>query len=266
MWHVRQWWRTYIWIALVAVSLIWFVAGSRSFQNCVSSSPQNQEPKSPKEGAPYFVQVMLPLYRRCAAEYIVTNNPAINALGTVLIALFTIVLAGFARRQSETAKILQRAYLSVEAGGIAPYASPTDIKDKDWRVVAHISVRNAGNLPARNVRYHFNTEFSTDEFWSEERLATIDKKGKDSGASGPTGNNVIPPGGTMNQGGPTRYLAERGWVYVWGIVTYHDGFEPDRIIRFCHRYNLKRLKPGKDGMRRIKPKYGRHYEKGWDAT
>jgi hypothetical protein len=29
----------------------------------------------------------------------------------------------------------------------------------------------------------------------------------------------------------------KGWIYVWGIVRYDDGFSPTtRFTRFCHRY------------------------------
>jgi hypothetical protein len=72
--------------------------------------------------------------------------------------------------QTRDTRILQRAYLSVEPGGVAPYASPTATFDPDWRVVAHIRIHNAGHLPARNVSYHFNTQFSSDPHWSQERL------------------------------------------------------------------------------------------------
>jgi hypothetical protein len=193
--------------------------------------------------------------------------------GDAAVAYFTfclVVVGAFqAWGQSKETRILQRAYLSVEPGGIAPYASPDTLDDPDYRLVGHIRIRNAGHLPARKVTYHFNTAFSTDPNWTEERLSRIDERGTEGeaeGAVGPVGNNVIPPGSTMNQGGPTRLLGEKGWVYVWGIVTYNDGFVDGRIIRFCHRYNLKRFQPGKDGKRRIKPKYGRHYERGQDAT
>jgi hypothetical protein len=73
--------------------------------------------------------------------------------------------------QTRDTRILQRAYLSVEPGGVAPYASPTATFDPDWRVVALFA-----------------------------------QSGETENAVGPVGNNVIPPGSTMNQGGPTRLL------------------------------------------------------------
>jgi hypothetical protein len=218
-----------------------------------------------------------------------TDDPI--ALYTLVLSVFTgllVVVTGgltwvgarqvsltkdIANRQTRDTQILQRAYLSVEPGGVAPYASPTTTHDPDWRVVAHIRIHNAGHLPARNVNYHFNTEFSTDPHWSEERLTHIDwsedyfgQSGETENAVGPVGNNVVPPASAMNQGGPTRLLHEKGWVYVWGKVTYHDGFVGGRVTRFCHRYNLKRFESNKRGARRIRPKYGRHYERGNDAT
>ena len=34
------------------------------------------------------------------------------------------------------------------------------------------------------------------------------------------------------------FAADKAWLYVWGKVTYHDGFNRGRFIAFCHRYNL----------------------------
>jgi hypothetical protein len=195
-----------------------------------------------------------------------------GVLAVSTIGLWAVTAWGV-RNQRRDTEILQRAYLNVEPGGIAPYTSPTASYNPDFRVVAHIRIRNTGNLPARHVRYHLNTEFSPNPEWSEERFAQLDwsedyfrERGELTNAVGPTGNNVIPAGSTMNQGGPTRFLQDKGWVYVWGIVTYDDGFAVCRVTRFCHRYNCKRFAADGDGMRRIKPKYGRHYDRGNDAT
>jgi hypothetical protein len=50
---------------------------------------------------------------------------------------------------------------------------------------------------------------------------------------------------------------DRAWIYIWGRVSYHDGFRPDRWVEFCHRYNLH----GASGYE-IKAENGRYHEKG----
>lgn len=46
-------------------------------------------------------------------------------------------------------------------------------------------------------------------------------------------------GGEIIPAGPPDGLRKQDglYIYVWGIVTYHDGFTAGRITKFCHRYN-----------------------------
>jgi hypothetical protein len=86
-----------------------------------------------------------------------------------------------------------------------------------------------------------------------------------------TGKNVISPGEAMTQGSGEVDIPEgrRGYFYVWGKVVYDDGFGREQTTIFCHRYNLRRLERGKNanaGFFRIRARYGRHHDKGNDAT
>lgn len=136
-------------------------------------------------------------------------------------------------RQSDETKILQRAYLSVEPEGI----SASNSADKCH---PNITIRNAGNLPARNVKWVIDYTVTLDD-----RLANflVDEARAE-------GENTLTPGGGMKQGGKIIYIGNDPgdlrkqiglYLYVWGAVYYDDGFGIDRTTRFCHRYNSVNL-------------------------
>jgi hypothetical protein len=175
------------------------------------------------------------------------NHENVLAFGTVLIAVFTLTLwrstralweAGerqlrlieaFSGRQASDTRLLQRAYLSVEPVRVVRMVIPPD------QAVAHIGIKNVGNLPARNVswiiRFRIDAAGGRTDFPINRTEAE--------------GDNVVTPGTTMIQGsGPiaTRTIRPFGepspFLYVWGAVFYDDGFRGEmRTTLFCHRYN-----------------------------
>ncbi len=74
--------------------------------------------------------------------------------------------------------------------------------------------------------------------------------------------NVVAAGGEMARGtgalngGRAVLTAGRGFIYVWGKVTYEDGFGEPRWLTFCHRYNCASPKTNDGG---IDGKYARHH-------
>jgi hypothetical protein len=63
-----------------------------------------------------------------------------------------------ADRQTRDTEILQRAYISVESGGLVPH------HDRDDRVMCAVTFRNVGHLPARKVRWYGTV-------WPDGRMA-----------------------------------------------------------------------------------------------
>jgi len=180
-------------------------------------------------------------------------SAAISTIAAAVIAGFTIVLAGVGRRQISDTRILQRAYLSVTPAGIRPFGS-----DDDDRIACDILICNAGNLPARNVSWFIDKKYSED---AQEADFPIPNDVQ-------SGDIVIAPRGEVRKGSkPTdkKIFVEkrdfgqpdRAWLYIWGRVTYHDGFKGGRYIDFCHRYNLR----GARGFE-IPAANGRHHERG----
>jgi hypothetical protein len=62
-----------------------------------------------------------------------------------------------ANAQQTDTRIIQRAYLSVEPGGLQP------LVDGSPRLVCTVIIRNAGNLPARDVSWYIDREIVSED-------------------------------------------------------------------------------------------------------
>jgi hypothetical protein len=180
------------------------------------------------------------------------NDKALVAIGTVVLAVFTAALFFLGYLQLRDTRVLQRSYLSVEPQGIRMLRVPLD------HAIANIGIRNVGHLPARKVSWIIKQQFSED--WRLiDRDFPIDR-------STAEGNNVIPPGTMMVQGGrqfdATQLVGSPRdlYIYVWGAVFYQDGFNKRRTTHFCHRYNCVNFR-----VSRIRPDFGRYHRYGNDA-
>jgi hypothetical protein len=176
------------------------------------------------------------------------------AVSTVALAVSTLLLWNATRRgianQTRDTQILQRAYLSVDLAGINPYIG------QSGDIVGHIDIRNAGNLPARNVRWVIKQTFSNDF-----ELRAFGINASDSFY----GNNTIPPKTIVKQATSPFSIPSETYIYVWGQVRYKDGLENERVTNFCHRYNKNLLRRGSGGAPQIDTEYGRYHEYGNDA-
>jgi hypothetical protein len=164
-------------------------------------------------------------------------------LAVSTIGLWIATAIGF-RNQSQETKILQRAYITARRRGI-------DVMD-DRKVIGQLAFVNVGSLPARKFRAAVKICWSVDPDLSEfEEL--------------PLGEEVVLPAKTKFPSG-TGPLPEKdaefflhasgGYIFVWGRVTYTDGFGNSRWLKFCHRYNCKSPRNSKGGISR---RYGRHH-------
>ena len=108
-----------------------------------------------------------------------------------------------------------------------------------------VAFHNGGNLPARNVRWFIDRKFSSDAHLHDFPTA-----------SNLSGDNIIPAKAKITKGAKAIDPAEMDffkkgggakdrWLYVWGRVSYSDGFDRGRYTDFCFRYNLAGSKEGK---------------------
>jgi hypothetical protein len=162
------------------------------------------------------------------------------------------------KNQSRETRILQRAYISAEPGGISPFL-PRDLAavPTNKTYVGHVGFHNVGRLPARNARWYVDAEYSTNPDYEPVRFGGLIGDG-----------NVISPGEAMTQGSIEKDIPGRlGYFFTWGKIVYDDGFGIERETVFCHRYNLRRLERAKNsGFFRIRARYGRHHDKYNNAT
>ena len=160
-------------------------------------------------------------------EWIVLIATAVSAAAAVVVAKFTIVLADVGRGQVADARILQRAYVSVEPQGI------------EWLIpqrqfIGQVVFKNVGKLPATEFDSVVKIEVHDAE-WKVPNLTDADLPGF---------IGVIPIGAEAPQGsaGITQSEIEQAQVsgdkyfYVFGRAKFKDGFGTDRHVNFCHRY------------------------------
>jgi hypothetical protein len=175
------------------------------------------------------------------------------ALFSGLLVLVTGGVVWTGIRQYLDTRILQRAYISVEPGGVTPFVGD------DNRIACNVFIYNAGNLPAHDMSWDIRATYSTDA--REEKVFKWNELIR-------FGKIVLAPKSRFRKGAdPTtreefdkcRIGAEKNkaWLYVWGRITYNDGFRADRWIEFCHRYNLRGTKEY-----RIPEENGRYHEYG----
>jgi hypothetical protein len=118
---------------------------------------------------------------------------------------------------------------------------------------------NSGNLPASNVSWEIRRDLIRDDAFRPPRVNLSVRN-----------TNIIPARGRIRKGGPfldtkefEQFRSDRPnescWLYVWGRVSYHDGFKDGRRIEFCHRYYLGGTE--KFGLN-ISPSQGRQHEFG----
>jgi len=169
-------------------------------------------------------------------------------------------------RQVNETRVLQRAYVTVEPDGVHSLA-------RSSFSVAHVEIVNSGNLPAYDVAWGIAFAFDTDHRRQEFDAPPVD------------GRVILPPKGRMTQGGGnirfpdnivTRDQRLEGlseaptFLYVWGRVTYTDGFGEPRVTEFCHRYNCDNANR-EEARRGIVGEYGiprhtaRHHRHGNSA-
>jgi hypothetical protein len=207
---------------------------------------------------PYHILLAIPL----KIAQVLSHAETWTALGTIFIAAFTFTLKrstdhlweatlNAAKRQEKDTRILERAYISVEPAGIHPFNSAEFI-------VGHVKFVNRGHLPARKV-----SEF----IWMKKGNQGLRKEELPIGTI-PERKLVIAPQtyagcGTNSLEG--KDIADSDYLYVYGKVTYLDGFESTpRWIEFCHRYPSKMARDVTGG-KAISSRYARYHEEGNDA-
>jgi hypothetical protein len=133
------------------------------------------------------------------------------------------------------------------------------------QLVGHVVFRNVGRLPATNLRNVVKKIEVQDGAW---RPPTIPEAQLED-------HGVLPIGIGMKKGSAgTIYPGEvadspipvpERYLYVWGRMTYVDGFKRRRYLNFCHRYPWDTRDTITGGRFVISEEHGRYHEYGNDA-
>ena len=177
------------------------------------------------------------------------------------IGLWIVTGYGVLRQRRDT-RITQRAYLWVAPLGVQPFGM-------DGK--AHISVKNVGEIPARDVSWFINHILSNNGVLDSLPIDESRFFGH---------KLVIHPGAEMNRThrfnlGHNEAQAFKGsggrlFFFVYGVVRYLDGFGKPRYTKFCHRYDsdgLETIPLGKPfaGHSELTAKSMRYHQFGNDA-
>jgi hypothetical protein len=150
----------------------------------------------------------------------------------------------------DSTEIIQRAYVSARPGGIETTTHGYPL--------AHVDFKNVGHLPASDFKFHLEELTTSDEDdWKPPPVPDSDLR-----ASG-----VLPIATTFTRGsGQLDREIPKKFIYVWGRVTYLDGFgKPARFTNFCHRYNMEVKEDKRGGGYRIGAEKARYHEYGNEA-
>jgi hypothetical protein len=214
---------------------------------------------------PDFVHSKFPMWLGCV---IVAHEALAGGLIAAAGALFGAWLAFSGLKEQIAAeqqniRTLQRAYISVEPIGISPLHSADGIADN---VVGHIECRNVGHLPAQDCHFSLvRLKWVANDVIEEEVPAEVEVLEKF--------KQVVPVEARVRVGTNDRLRWEdyaqvrdrNGYLLVWGKITYFDGFETTRFVKFCHRYPCIRRAGGPGGYS-ISAEHARYHHYGNDAN
>ena len=75
-------------------------------------------------------------------------------------------------------------------------------------------------------------------------------------------NTELPIGTGSLPNGKQRLADGVGFIFVWGTVSYGDGFGNTRWLNYCHRYNCGAQKNRKGGIDATLGRYHHHHNDG----
>jgi hypothetical protein len=191
------------------------------------------------------------------ADLVNPYHDVINTISAIVIAAFTMVLARVARKQTRDARILQRAYLNVKFDGIQSNSA--------GELVGHVTFQNVGHLPARKLYWLVKLSRGGSD-WRPPKIKSKEFEGESVlplGAEWPQESKGLP-----NPQDRGLHQDETGlYLYVWGRVTYKDGFRwPKRKTDFCHCYLWQMRTELSDGGVKVGAEYARYHRYGNRAT
>lgn len=232
---LKRYW-SLILIGLALSLLGWAVLSSKPFQQCVSS--QQQANGTANHTNISSIPISLGIYRDCVGRFVIQENAAITALATLMIAIFTIVLAEVSNRQArltkETLITDKRAFVCAD---FLYWVWERNQAAGEYNFRLRARWRNTGGTPTKNLRSHVECEIRNTPLPKGHVFIPQDDF---------VGTGLIPAHGEGNSGiapqafalTPTDIIEAqvfRRFIYFWGWAKYHDVFSntPEHTTHFC---------------------------------
>jgi hypothetical protein len=214
---------------------------SPSFETCIGKQSEQYGAAQQIKGSANAVVPLVqrwPFAIRCSGAFLDDNNAVIGGVATVIIAIFTIVLALASGRQANlTREALvadKRAFL------FAIQISPVWEKVGDeyfWRV--RPVWRNYGFTPTRKLRTYVDCEIRNSvlppDFNFRHDPTQIGKGLMAPQYESPVGQAPRSPGAPISPQDILDVQQGRKFIYLWGWARYFDVFRgtPERVTHFC---------------------------------
>jgi len=242
----RNW--ALIWFVYFALAEILSLAPVPDLSLCLMQPEHGEQSTNHddrKYCAPFHVGAALAFEK--TDRWLEAHDKSVIGAFTIVLAISTIGLwlatnklwrsaDATAEAQERDTRILQRAYLSVEPLGLS-------LLIDNAHLLGLVGFKNAGNLPARNLSWAIKMIASTngelESFPSHDTKGNIVVAPNSETTRGSDGRLVLSDLLTMASAGNGRMNETPIFIYVYGVVRYHDGFADGRLTRFCHRYNYK---------------------------
>jgi hypothetical protein len=219
--------------------IAWTVGASLTFQGCVSKEQNHADAQSTKDSVAVLSRPEI--YRDCLGVFVIEQNPAITALSTFVIAIFTIVLAAVTSRQ---ARLTKEALIADKAAFVFPFGFE-QFFDLDavtgfynWRF--RPQWRNSGDTAAKEVMIHAECEIRNTAIpaghrfnyeITDEQRGFMAPRAEHGGAIAP----APPHQAAVTAQDIADAQAGRKFIYLWGWTRYRDVFPgtPSHITKFC---------------------------------
>lgn len=265
----RQWKWLALWIVASVICTVMLVTffGSKSFQDCIDASQQNNPADTLTEKQSVFpVQIFI----SCTATALEENNAAINSIATILIAVFTCTLwyatrgmlrvsaaqsiemkqsiAQSSRAASAMEEVAQHFAENVDtvrersAKQMRAYISAVVFdgvyqdRNKGLRFEAKPMILNTGHTPAHKVGYKARAEILPVPFPDNFTFPLPDAI-VGAASLGPNQSFVM-NAVIENYIDDADVFAVKSGIekalYIWGIIMYEDIFGEEQYTQFCH--------------------------------
>lgn len=213
---------------------------SPAFETCMSNqaakSSTAQEIKSPADTVVPFIQ-RWPISIRCTGAFLDENNAPIAAFATLVIAVFTIVLAVATSRQADLTR--EALIADKRAFVFAVQISPVWEKVRDqyhWRL--RPVLRNSGSTPTKRLRIYVDCEIRNSvlppDFNFRHDPSQIGSGLLPPQYESPAGQAPRTPGAAISPQDIIDTQQGRKFIYLWGWARYNDVFPgtPEHITQY----------------------------------